>query len=116
MIAGYHNTQTLHNLTKTKICVLQLLAKEHVSLVNVLGKKSGLRFDKQRYLAKRALLSEWNDLSVLGGCAALVELSRLWSKDAGDHTLFVFDVKRFVTNHDQVLMLDDLRVKKLVRI
>ncbi len=45
-----------------------------------------------------------------------MEMEKIWSKDAGDHILFLFDVKSFRTNHDNVLMLDDLREKKLVRI
>ncbi len=116
MVAVYHQTKSLENILKGKTAILQLLGKQHISLVNVLGKKSGLRYDKESYLVKRKHIELWNDRKVLSQCAGLVELEKVWSKDAGDHVLFLFDVKRFQTNHENVLMLDDLREKKLVRI
>jgi flavin reductase (DIM6/NTAB) family NADH-FMN oxidoreductase RutF len=116
VVAVYRQTKSLENILKSKTAVLQLLGNQHVSLVNVLGKKSGLSYDKESYLIKRKHIEFWNDRKVLLQCAGLVELEKLWSKDAGDHVLFLFDVKRFQTNHENVLMLDDLREKKLVRI
>jgi flavin reductase (DIM6/NTAB) family NADH-FMN oxidoreductase RutF len=110
MVAVYHQTKSLENILKSKTAILQILGQRHISLVNVLGKK------KQSYLNKKDLLEDWNERTVLKNCAGLLELEKLWAKDAGDHTLFLFDVKRFQTNHDKVLMLDDLREKKLVRI
>ena len=116
MVAVYHETQSLQNILLSQTAILQVLGKQHVSLVNVLGKRSGLRYDKESYLIKRKHIELWNDRKVLSQCAGLVELEKVWSKDAGDHVLFLFDVKRFQTNHENVLMLDDLREKKLVRI
>ncbi|MCE2893560.1 MAG: flavin reductase family protein [Flammeovirgaceae bacterium] len=116
MVAVYHQTKSLENILKSKTAVLQLLGKQHISLVNVLGKKCGLSYDKESYLIKRKHIELWNNRKVLSQCAGLVELEKVWSKDAGDHVLFLFDVKRFQTNHENVLMLDDLREKKLVRI
>ena len=116
IVAVYHQTKSLENILKSKSAVLQVLGKQHISLVNVLGKKSGLRYDKQNYLTKKKCLETWNDKTVLINCAGLMELEKLWHKDAGDHTMFLFDVNRFQTNHEEVLMLDDLREKKLVRI
>ncbi len=116
MLAVYHHTQSLQNILNSQIAVLQLLGKQHLSLVNVLGKKSGQYYNKETYLRKKKSLSVWNDKTVLTNCAGLMELEKIWSKDAGDHTMFLFDVKRFSTNHENVLMLDDLREKKLVRI
>lgn len=116
VVAVYHNTRSLENLQRSKVAVLQLLGRQHLSLVNVLGKKSGLQYDKDVYLRRRNLLERWNDKVVLHDCAATVELHKRWSKDTGDHTMFLFDVKRFVTNHDHVLTLDDLRSKRLIRI
>jgi flavin reductase (DIM6/NTAB) family NADH-FMN oxidoreductase RutF len=116
LIAVYHQTKSLENISKSKTAVLQILGQQHVSLVNVLGKKSGLQYDKQNYLTKKKCLELWNDRAVLKNCAGLLELEKIWAKDVGDHTLFLFDVKRFQTNHEEVLMLDDLREKKLVRI
>ncbi|MFM7485939.1 MAG: hypothetical protein ACKO13_03350, partial [Cytophagales bacterium] len=78
--------------------------------------KSGLRYDKENYLTKKKLITLWHDKKVLNHCAGLMELEKLWAKDAGDHTMFLFDVKRFQSNHKSVLTLDDLRMKKLIRI
>ena len=116
MVAVYHNTQSLHNILQSEMAVLQLLGKQHISLVNVLGKKSGKQYNKENYLIRKKQLGKWNDKKVLTQCASLMEVEKLWSKDAGDHTLFLFDVKRFQANHENVLMLDDLREKKLIRI
>jgi flavin reductase (DIM6/NTAB) family NADH-FMN oxidoreductase RutF len=116
MLAVYHNTKSLKNILKSKTAVLQILGKQHISLVNVLGKKSGLLYNKQNYLIKKKYLEIWNSRAVLKNCAGLLELEKIWSKDAGDHTMFLFNVKRFQTSHENVLMLDDLREKKLIRI
>lgn len=116
MVAVYLNTQSLHNLQQSNTAVLQLLGKKHIALVNVLGKKSGKTYNKEQYLIKRQQVEIWDDSLVLSGCAAWVKLKKRWSKEAGDHTIFVFDVIGSKTNHDNVLMLDDLREKKLVRI
>lgn len=115
IVAVYHQTQSLQNMINSKRAVLQLLDKQHLSLVNTLGKKSGLDFDKEHYLKARKLLQVWNDRNVLSNCAALMEVEKIWRKDAGDHTLFLFDVVRYKTNRASVLMLDDLRKRKLVR-
>jgi flavin reductase (DIM6/NTAB) family NADH-FMN oxidoreductase RutF len=116
MVAVYHNTQSLQNILKSKTATLQLLGKRHLSLVNTLGKKSGLHYDKENYLTKKKQLELWIGKKVLTDCAGLMEVEKLWSKEAGDHTIFLFDVKKFQTNHENVLMLDDLRGKGLVRI
>ena len=115
MVAVYHHTQSLQNIIGSKTAVLQLLGKQHLSLVNTLGKKSGVDYDKERYLKAKELLQIWNDRNVLTNCAALIEVEKIWNKDAGDHTLFLFDVVGYRTNHQNVLMLDDLRERKLVR-
>ncbi len=116
MVAVYHQTQSLQNLMSSRTAVLQLLGKQHLLLINTLGKKSGRHYDKETYLRKKKLLELWNDKNVLAHCAGLIEMEKVWSKDAGDHIMFLFDVKSFRTNHKDVLMLDDLREKKLVRI
>jgi flavin reductase (DIM6/NTAB) family NADH-FMN oxidoreductase RutF len=116
MVAVYHGTQSLENITSSKTAVLQLLGEQHVSLVNTLGKKSGFRYDKETYLTKKKLIMLWHDKKVLAHCAGLMELEKLWARDAGDHTMFLFDVKRFQSNHKSVLTLDDLRDKGLIKI
>ncbi len=116
MVAVYHNTQSLYNIQRSDTAVLQLLGKQHFALVNTLGKKSGKLYNKEKYLTKKKELEIWDDKLVLSNCAAWVKLKKRWEKDAGDHIVFLFDVTGFKTNHAHVLMLDDLREKKLVRI
>ena len=115
MVAVYHHTQSLFNIEKSNNAVLQLLGTHHLSLVNVLSKKSSKRYDKQSYLIKKKLLGTWEGMPVLSNCAAWMKLEKLWAKDAGDHTMYLFDVVAFKTNHEDVLTLDHLREKKLIR-
>jgi flavin reductase (DIM6/NTAB) family NADH-FMN oxidoreductase RutF len=116
MVAVYHQTRTLFNIQHSNTAVLQLLSKEHISVVNTLGKKSGQDYDKQSYLTKKRLLEKWEKLSVLTNSAAWIKLKKIWAKEAGDHALFLFDVVAFKTHHENILTLDDLREKKLIRI
>ncbi len=115
-VAVYDNTQTVKNLHAGETAVLQLLGRQHISLVNVLGKKSGSHFDKVAYLKKKKALDDWKGHTILRNCAAVLELNKLSSVDAGDHTLFLFAVMRYKANHTKVLTLDDLRTKKLIGI
>jgi len=55
-IAIYEKTQTLKNLSANDNAVLQLLHHQQIKLVKVLGKKSGMDFDKQAYLSKKKQL------------------------------------------------------------
>ena len=116
IIAVDHLSHTFQNLIKHPRAVLQLLGKDHWSLVNTLGKKSGKSFAKESYLEKTKLLTEWQSKKVLSNCAGWIDLNVLSHQDVGDHMLFVMDVQQHKTNHTQVLMLDDLRKKKLIRI
>ncbi len=109
-------THTYQNLIKHPHAVLQLLGKDHWTLVNTLGKKSGKNYSKESYLEKKKWLTEWQSKKVLANCAGWVELKVLSHHDVGDHRLFVMDVHQFKTNHTHVLTLDDLRKKKLIRI
>lgn len=115
MVAVYHHTQSLYNIQQSNTAVLQLLGSEHISLVNTLGKKSGLHYNKESYLAKKKQLEIWEGLQVLTNSAAWIKLKKRWAKEAGDHTMFLFDVVAFKTNHKNILTLDDLRDKKLIR-
>ena len=53
IVAVYHQTKSLENILKSKTAVLQVLSKEHISLVNVLGKKSGLQYENKPISKKR---------------------------------------------------------------
>lgn len=110
MIAVYFGTKTYDNLRLNNKCVLQLLSKNHASLVNLLGKQSGKTKNKQAILEKRSLLTEWNGKKVLADPIAYLHLSLVDQKNiGGDHELMWFEVKKSRTNAEEnVLMFQDL--------
>ena len=63
------------NLDNSNNVVLQILSKKNIGLVKNLGKKSGLKIDKDKYLRKQNLL-KWKDYEVLDNCCALIELKK----------------------------------------
>ena len=117
-IAVYRNTKTLENCINTQKAVLQFLSKDQISLVNTLGKKSGLDYNKWKYLDKKKALTCWENHLVLHDCAAYVFLEKVDVIDLNesDHVLFLFKATKSKTCHDLLLTLDDLREKKLVRV
>lgn len=115
-IGIYQGTQTLLNMRAQHTAVLQLLGRNNIGCVRTLGMKSGKNYDKHSWLRKRSLTCPWNDFEVLKEAAAWILLNKLESKKQGDHVLHVFEVTAYQANHDQILMLDHLREKKLIRI
>lgn len=117
MVAVYHGTRSLENMYASEQAVLQLLDTAQMGLVRNLGKKSALQFDKQTWLHKKKVLSEWQSFTVLRDAAAWMLLQKLWHQDAGDHVMFLFDVIGYkVNNPDNILTLDALRQHKIVSI
>jgi flavin reductase (DIM6/NTAB) family NADH-FMN oxidoreductase RutF len=115
-IAVYNDTQTLANIEQSEIAVLQLLSNEQYFLIKKLGQTSGINYNKQQYLTKKNLLELWQQHFVLKNTSARLLLKKEWSKQFGDHTLFVFDVLKYNAYNNNILMLNDLRERKLVRI
>lgn len=116
VVAVYHGSKSLENLLVSKTAILQLLHVSHVELVTMLGKKSGVNYDKEKFLRNSGRLQLWKDYDVLGGASALLLLKKKWSRITGDHTLFLFDVLVSKTFNYEVLTMDHLREKKLIRI
>jgi flavin reductase (DIM6/NTAB) family NADH-FMN oxidoreductase RutF len=116
MVAVYHQSKSLENITNSKRAILQLLHKSHIRQVNTLGKKSGAKYDKDRYLRKYNHLQYWKGYEVLRNASALILVEKQWSRITGDHTLFLFNVVASQTFNHEILTLDDLREKKLIRI
>lgn len=114
-IAVYENTQTLENITKEDYAVLQLLNKNHFSLVRKLGQTSGKIYNKQNYLEKKEMLSSWKGYRILKDIAAVVLLKKQSRQITGDHHLFVFEMVEYKSFHQDYLTLDDLRNKKIIR-
>lgn len=116
--AVYENSKTLENLQNSSHAVLQFLSVHHLDLIRVLGKKSGLSYNKEEYLSKQGALDEWKGYPILKDCTALILLRKISSQEAGDHELFLFDVEKYQTfdNPGQLLRLNHLREKNIISI
>lgn len=115
-VAIYKQTKSLHLAEKEKSIVLQLLSKKQIGLVKTLGFKSGHEVDKIGILEKKGLLINWNDFKVLKDALAYILLKEKRKIDAGDHIVFLYDVKAFYNNQEgEELTLNELRNKKLIR-
>jgi flavin reductase (DIM6/NTAB) family NADH-FMN oxidoreductase RutF len=114
-IAIYNNTKSLQNMQNNEYCVLQYLHISQYNLVNNLGKKSGVDFDKQAYLHKRNLIEKWNGLDVLKNTGALVLLKKVNAQQTGDHVLFTFEMIKYATFSDELLTNQVLIDKKIIR-
>lgn len=115
-IAVYENTKTLENLRLGSEAVLQLLHPDQWNLVRVLGKKSGLHYDKSSWLKKKQLICEWQGYPVLEGSAAYMQLNQKDVLITGDHHLHLFEVMKFKTLKSDVLTTQMLNDKKIIRI
>lgn len=109
-IAVYYNTRSLENLNKEKKAVLQILNKKNIQLIKPLGRTSGFKRDKDRYLDDKKAITSWNNYKVLKEANAYIELEVMDRQNTqGDHELFWFQARRFKTVHeDGVLMFQDL--------
>ncbi len=117
MVAVYHGTRSLENMLAEQQAVLQLMDASQTGLVRTLGKKSALHFDKQSWLRKKDVLTEWQGFTVLKDAAAWMLLQKLWYKDAGDHVLFLFDVLKYQVNTpDNLMTINTLRENKIISI
>lgn len=115
-IAIYNNTKTLENVLQTDIAILQYLHPSQHGLVKLLGKKSAKLIDKQAYLQKKELLTNWHDYQVLKGCTALVLLQKIDHQQTGDHVLFTFEALKFKSYDADVLTTSILREKKIISV
>ena len=114
-IAIYKNTKTLENMQDTEHAVLQFLHPEQFKLVKNLGQRSGVNFNKHRYLTKNNLVENWNGYDVLKNTAARILLQKIDFKETGDHLLFTFKAEKYKSYHPEVLTSEILRIKKIIR-
>lgn len=114
-IAIYNDTKTLQNMFQTDRAILQFLHPEQYKLVRNLGQRSGLHFDKYRYLKKNDLLESWNGMEVLKNTSARILLEKIDFKQTGDHVLFTFKAEKYKSYHPEVLTSEMLRIKKIIR-
>ncbi len=126
-IGIYYNTQTLINIQGGSAIVLQLLSESQFPLVRNFGQKSGINWDKDAFIMRKNSgnisipnkvqyeLIKWKNVQVLKHAAAWIELKPLYSQEAGDHELFLFDVISYKTNSESILTLNTLRERNIIR-
>jgi flavin reductase (DIM6/NTAB) family NADH-FMN oxidoreductase RutF len=114
-IAIYENTQTLINVENSDTVVLQLLSPNHYTLVKILGQKSGLNYNKNRYLLQKDLLTTWNGQTVLKDISAVVLLQKISSQQTGDHHLFIFNTLQYKSFNPEYLTVEKLRNERIIR-
>jgi len=113
-IAVYHNTQTLQNIQSSEYCVLQILSDQQYKLVNVLGKKSGFKYNKINYLVQRKMIHDWQHFKVLNQAVAYILLHKINCIPSIDHDLYLFKVIKYkIKKSDLTLTLNNLRFKKI---
>jgi flavin reductase (DIM6/NTAB) family NADH-FMN oxidoreductase RutF len=116
VVGVYDGTRTLQNILQTERAVLQLLSKTQINVVRNLGNKSGLKFNKDAWLRKKNLLANWNGFEVLKDAAACLLIQKISEQQAGDHLMCLFEVMDYCSYGSDILTLDDLREKKMIRI
>lgn len=113
-IAIEHDSRTLELLENSNQAVLQILAPNQESLIHPLGKKSGKKYNKQLYLERKQLLTQWHGYTVLREAAGYFLLKKQQEITTGDHQLFIFEVERFKTNIEQTLQFQTIVEKGLI--
>ncbi len=113
-IAIEEKSKTLELLNRSSHAVLQILAPHQETLIRSLGQKSGHSYDKQQYLKKKNLLTQWHDYAVLSQAAGYFLLKKQQAICTGDHQLFIFEVERFKTNSEQTLQFQTLVEKRII--
>ena len=114
-VAVYYGTKTFENLENSENVVLQILSKDNIGLVKNLGKKSGLKINKDKYLRKQNLL-KWKEYEVLDNSCALIELKKSdCIKNHGDHAIYLFDLVSSKTiKETNILTFQDLVEQKII--
>ena len=116
MISIDYNTLTYQNLNKKSTSfVLQCLSIDNINIVAHLGKKSGKKFNKLKYLSKNNLLSNWKNYPVLKNTCFLIELRNPKKVyEMQDHCIFVFQMKSFKNFDNKFLNFSDLINNKII--
>jgi len=115
-IAIDFKTLTYSNLiNNNRNTVLQALSKKNLNLIRYLGKKSGYNYDKNKYLIKNKLTTNWRGYSILKNSAFLLELTH--PKEIykmNDHNIFIFKIKSFKNINENLLTYNDLIKDKII--
>ncbi len=117
MVAIYHGTKTLENITANPYFILQLLSASQYNLVSLLGRQSGNQINKIQRLEKRKLLLDWNNFKVLKDALAVMQLQAINQMEAGDHRMLLCKVMAFKNLHaGEPLTTKILHEKRIIRI
>ncbi len=99
-IALQSNTLTCQNALDTETAVLQHLSSDHTQWIRRLGKQSGRTYDKHKSLQRAKALESWKEFEVLTNCLSYVHLTKIDSRETGDHLLFTFKATGYKTLKD----------------
>jgi flavin reductase (DIM6/NTAB) family NADH-FMN oxidoreductase RutF len=81
-----------------------------------LGKQSGFKKDKIKWLNKHNLLTPFNGYYIFKDCAAAMLIDVKESIVTGDHTCFIGHVKQHINiSADEILTTEYLRVRGIIR-
>ena len=114
MVAVYHNTKTLENIRNSDKAVLQILHENQSALVRILGKKTGITYNKFSYLSKKQMMTKWQVYDVLKDACGYIELEKISSTETGDHDAYFFRALRSKSVSDQVLTTGHLRKLSII--
>ena len=116
MIAIDYSTLTYQNLiTNKSSIILQGLSKKNIKLVRSLGKKSGKKFNKNRYLEKNKLTQKWKNYTILNNVSFAIELTEQEEiHQMRDHAIFVFKMKSFKNFNQDILSFNELIENKII--
>jgi len=114
VIAVYRGTKTYSNIfdkSANEYFLLQGLAEPQSKFVRPLGQKSGLRYDKAKYLAKQNISFyslEGSDYGYLPDCGFVIACKVTSTISYGDHDLITADVVKTVEDNSTAKLLTTL--------
>ena len=116
MIAIEKKSKTHSNLIENGFSVLQVLSIKNISLIKILGKKSGRNFNKFNYLVSKELITPWNKKNVIKDSCGIIFLNKInVFNTIGDHTLFVFKILKTKTiSENNILTFNKLVDDKII--
>ena len=116
MIALDRKTLTYEIMQQSSTAVLHILSKDNIKLVRPLGKKTGHTYNKYPYLQKKDLIDQWQGYNVLKNVCGYLLLKKInMTSTAGDHDIFIFNVKKYKTlQESNILTMNDLIVNKII--
>jgi flavin reductase (DIM6/NTAB) family NADH-FMN oxidoreductase RutF len=114
----YRETLTEENLRRKPVGVLQLLTKDHIDLVPILGGNSGRDLKKKDACAKAGFdwisSDHFGGLQVLPGCASYLFLTIQGGiVDAGSHLIVPYCEVQSMYTSTEAISSDHLRTGKL---